>query len=136
MPRLFNDSSFQHTNPTFKQATGFPSPADDFFESRLDLNEQYIRHKEATFFARVQGNSMLGAGIHDQDLLIIDRSITPTHGHIIIAAIDGEFMVRRLHKQSGQVTLLAESKNYRPMTITDGQELLIWGVVTAVIHRV
>lgn len=134
MPLLFNDSSFQQSaNP--KRATGFPSPADDFFEQRLDLNEQFIKHQEATFFARMVGDAMVNAGIHDGDLLIVDRSLPIESGQIVIAYLNGDFTVKRLQRRNDQITLLSENPRHRPITITEGQDLIIWGVVTTVIHR-
>lgn len=114
---------------------GFPSPADDYAVDSLDLNAHLIRNKEATFFLRCKGHSMVGAGIHDNDLLLVDRSLTPFHGHIVIAVVDGEFTVKRLFKRGGITRLIAESPDYVPIEFSEGQELLIWGVVTNVIHR-
>ena len=113
----------------------FPSPADDYVEDRLDLNQHLIQHKEATFFLRAKGHSMIGAGIHDGDLLVVDRSIDPTHGAIVIAAIDGELTVKRLSIRRGKVTLLAENPDYPPIEVKDNQEMVIWGVVTNAIHK-
>lgn len=118
-------------------SAGFPSPADDYIEERIDLNEQLIRNKAATFFLRVQGESMLGAGIHPGDTLVVDRSITPSHGAIVIAVLDGELTVKRLWLGSnGAVELRAENPAYPAITIGEFQLLEIWGVVTHVIHKV
>ena len=114
---------------------GFPSPADDYVAATLDLNEHLIAHKEATFFLRATGHSMIGAGIHDGDLLVVDRSVTPRHGAVVIAVVDGEFTVKRLDKRAGRIRLLAENPEYAPIEFADGQELQVWGVVTNVIHR-
>lgn len=114
---------------------GFPSPADDYVSEALDLNEHLIAHKEATFFLRAKGHSMTGAGIQDDDLLVVDRSLTPTHRSVVIAVIDGEFTVKRLFKRGGKIRLLAENPEYAPIEFNEGQELEIWGVVTSVIHR-
>ena len=114
---------------------GFPSPADDYVSEALDLNEHLIAHKESTFFLRTKGHSMTGAGIQNGDLLIVDRSITPGHRMIVIAVVDGEFTVKRLFKRAGKVRLLAENPDFAAIEFQDGQELLIWGVVTNVIHR-
>lgn len=113
---------------------GFPSPADDYVCDALDLNEHLIRQKEATFFLRAKGHSMTGAGIQDGDLLVVDRSLHPTHRSIVIAVLDGEFTVKRLYKRAGQIRLLAENPDYAPIELQDGQELQVWGVVTSVIH--
>lgn len=117
-----------------KIAAGFPSPADDYIEARLDLNQHLIRHKEATFFLRVQGESMRDAGIFDGDLLIVDRALTPADGKIVIAAVDGELTVKRLSLRQGRVRLCPENPAFPVLEIGDEQELLIWGVVTNVIH--
>lgn len=114
---------------------GFPSPADDYVAATLDLNEHLIAHKEATFFVRAKGQSMIGANIHDGDLLVVDRSLNPTHRAVVIAVVDGEFTVKRLYKRAGRVRLLAENPDYAPIEFADGQELQVWGVVTNVIHR-
>ena len=113
---------------------GFPSPADDYVSDHLDLNEHLIAHKEATFFLRAQGHSMMGAGIHDGDLLVVDRSLTPVHGHVVIAVVDGEFTVKRLYKRAGRIKLLAENPDFAAMEFSDGQELQIWGIVMYVVH--
>jgi DNA polymerase V len=115
-------------------AAGFPSPADDYADERIDLNRHLIRHKEATFFLRVQGDSMLGAGIHDGDLLIVDRAITATDGKVVIAALDGELTVKRLSVRGDTVRLLPENPAYPVIEVSQDQELVIWGVVTNVIH--
>ncbi len=114
---------------------GFPSPADDFAESSLDLNELMIQHKEATFFCRVKGRSMEGAGIFEGDLLVIDRAITPRSGCIVVAAVDGELTVKRFMQRNGQVQLEAASPKFPPITFHDGQELQVWGVVTGSVRR-
>ncbi|MDA1089308.1 MAG: translesion error-prone DNA polymerase V autoproteolytic subunit [Proteobacteria bacterium] len=108
---------------------GFPSPADDYLEGALDLNEHLIRHPAATFFLRVTGESMTGAGIHSGDLLIVDRSRSPGDGDVVIAVIDGELTVKRLHRRRGRIRLLAENPRYPPIEISTGQDLHIWGVV-------
>ena len=113
---------------------GFPSPADDYLESALDLNEHLIRHPAATFFLRVIGESMVGAGIHSGDLLIVDRSIHPVDGRIVIAIIDGELTVKRLSQKRGRIYLMSENPRYPPIKIRDGQNLQIWGVVLHAIH--
>ena len=114
---------------------GFPSPATDYVSDHLDLNEHLIAHKEATFFLRATGHSMIGAGIHDGDLLVVDRSLAPTHRAVVIAVVDGEFTVKRLYKRAGRIRLLAENPDYAPIEFAEGQELQVWGVVTNVIHR-
>jgi len=113
---------------------GFPSPADDYLEGALDLNEHLILRPAATFFLRVTGCSMTGAGIHSGDLLIVDRSPAPGDGDIVIAVIDGELTVKRLERRQGRIRLLAENPRYRPIDINAGQDLHIWGVVIHAIH--
>jgi len=113
---------------------GFPSPADDYLEGALDLNEHLIRRPAATFFLRVLGDSMTGAGIHSGDLLIVDRSLPPADGSIVIAVIDGDMTVKRLSRRRGRVRLLAENPRYRPINVGGEQDLHIWGVVVHAIH--
>lgn len=115
---------------------GFPSPADDYIDQRLDLNDHLIDHPAATFFVRVSGDSMTGASIHDGDLLIVDRALEPADGRIVIAAVNGELTVKRLALQSGAAWLLPENPAYAPLPITEGLDCVIWGVVTRVIHPV
>jgi DNA polymerase V len=115
---------------------GFPSPAEDEIEKNLDLNELLIRHPAATFFLRVSGSSMVKAGIHNGDMLIVDRSLEPAHGKIVVAALNGELTVKRLRLDNGRAFLVAENDSYRPIEVTEGIELHIWGVVTNVIHAV
>ncbi len=115
---------------------GFPSPADDYIERKLDLNTHLIKHPAATFFVKAAGDSMINAGIQSGDMLVVDRSLEATHGRVVIAAINGELTVKRLSRQHNQVKLLAENPAYAPIDITDEQDLVIWGVVTHVIHQV
>jgi len=115
---------------------GFPSPAEDYVEGSLDLNEHLIQHKEATFFVRVQGESMIGAGIQNGDLLVVDRALEAADGNIVIAVVDGELTLKRLSRRNGQVRLLPENPCFHPIEFNDDQTLEIWGVVTNVIHRV
>lgn len=115
---------------------GFPSPADDYSSERIDLNELLIAHPAATFFVRVQGSSMTGAGIHDGDLLIVDRSVTPRPGSVVVALVDGGFTVKRLIRQGGQTFLVAENPDYSPLLVNDDEGFEVWGVVLHVIHAV
>jgi len=117
-------------------SAGFPSPADDYVSESLDLNEYIIEQRDTTFFVRAKGNSMIGAGIHDGDLLAVNRAKVPTHRKIVIAIVDGEFLVKRLYKRAGRVRLLAENPEFQPIDFQDGQELVIWGVVTGVVRLV
>lgn len=117
-----------------KVPAGFPSPADDYVESRLDLNEYLIRHKEATFFLRVKGSSMSGASINDGDLLIVDRAAEPRHNDIVVAEINGDFTVKRLYQRDGVVKLVAENEAYPEIPVEPGSEIAVWGVVRHVVH--
>jgi DNA polymerase V len=108
---------------------GFPSPADDHLEGSLDLNEKLVSHPSATFFVRAKGESMRDAGINDGALLVIDRSITPREGHIVVAMIDGQFTLKRLRKRDGKVFLEAHNPAFSSIEINGEQELVIWGVV-------
>ena len=114
-------------------ATGFGAAADDYMERGIDLNEQLIHNKPATFFMRVSGNSMIGAGIHDGDIAIVDRSIKPNNGKIVIAVVNGDMLIRRLEITQNKIRLVPESK-LSAIEISDFSELKIWGVVTYVIH--
>ena len=114
--------------------TGFPSPADDYLEGKLDLNRHLVKHPAATFFVRVTGDSMFGAGIHSGDLLVVDRALEPEDKHVGVAVLDGELTVKRLFKQNGIVRLLPENLNYPPLEIIPQQTIEVWGVVTSVIH--
>ncbi|CEK10122.1 LexA family protein [Legionella hackeliae] len=118
-----------------KVRAGFPSPADDYIESYLDLNDHLIKHPASTFFLIAAGDSMTDAGIQSGDMLIVDKSIEPTHGKIVIAALDGELTVKTLSTVDGKVKLMPGNKAYKPIDITDSQDLVIWGVVTHVIHQ-
>ena len=117
-----------------KVAAGFPSPADDYVEKNLDLNELLVQKPAATFFVRAQGESMLGAGIHPNDILVVDRSLEAVPGKVVICAINGELTVKRLERVNEQWQLKAENSDYADIVIHDELELVIWGVVTNVIH--
>lgn len=129
-PRLVSRPLFLSRVPA-----GFPSPAEDYVEGGLDLNEHLIAHREATFFVRVKGHSMTGAGIRDGDLLVVDRSLEAGDGDIIVAVVDGEFTVKRLSRRGRHVRLLPEHPGCAPIEFRDGQELVVWGVATSVIHQ-
>lgn len=115
---------------------GFPSPADDYIDHPLDLNTHLIQHPSATFFVRVQGDSMKGAGIYDGDMLIVDRALEPTIGKVVVAVINGEFTVKRMMKHGSTFNLVAENPDYAPIEIRDGSEFQVWGVVTYCLHQV
>ncbi len=117
-------------------SAGFPSPADDFLDKTIDLNKAYIKHKDATFFGRVRGNSMIDAGLNDGDLMIIDKSLEPQNNKIAVCFIDGEFTVKRIKVEADIIWLVAENKDYKPIMVTKENDFLIWGIVTAVIKSV
>lgn len=117
-------------------SAGFPSPADDFTDKAIDLNKEYIKDADATFYGRVDGFSMKDAGIHDGDLLIIDRSIEPKDGKIAVCYLDGEYTVKRIKIEKNIIWLLAENKKYEPIKVTEDNEFVIWGIVTTVIKKV
>jgi DNA polymerase V len=114
---------------------GFPSPADDHSEGAIDLNERLIRNKVATFIVCVEGESMTGAGIYSGDHLIVDRSIEARHNDIVIACLDGEITVKRLAARDGALFLMSENPDYPPIPVNGDAELIIWGVVTYIIHK-
>lgn len=114
---------------------GFPSPAEDYLEQNLNLNDYLIQHPAATFFVRVDGDSMLGAGIHRGDMLIVDRALEPAHGKIIIAVLNGEFTVKRVRLDGNRLFLEPENPHYHPIEILPGWDFQVWGVVTYVIHK-
>lgn len=117
-------------------AAGFPSPADDYVEKKLDLNELLINKPASTFFVRAEGESMLNAGIHPDDILVVDRSVHAATGKIVVAALDGELTVKRLRSKEGKLVLAAENPEYSDIPITEEVDMVIWGVVTSVIHNV
>jgi len=117
-------------------AAGFPSPADDYIDRPLDLHEHLVAHPAATFFVRASGTSMERAGIHDGDLLVVDRAVRPRDGHVVIAAVHGELTVKRLRRRRGRVYLVAEGDGDRipPLAVTEEMDLRVWGVCRYVIH--
>jgi len=117
-------------------AAGFPSPAEDFKEVRISLDAALVKNEDATFYARVRGNSMIDANIEDGDLLVIDRSIENRNGKIAVCMIDGEFTIKRLKVEKECVYLMPENKKYKPIKVTEDNELIIWGIVTYVIKEV
>ncbi len=130
------DRSTKRQQPIFevKVPAGFPSPAGDYEEDKLDLNKHLIRNPAATFFVRVTGHSMLKAGIHDGDLLVVDRSIEPRDKNVVIAVVNGELTVKRIRIRKNKLTLEAENENYQSQEINEEMEFEVWGVVTNVIH--
>ena len=117
-------------------ATGFGAAADDYMERGIDLNEQLIRNKPATFFMRVSGSSMINAGIYDGDIVIVDRSIKPVNGKIVIAVIDGEMLIRRYEKTMNSLRLIPETTKLSPIDVSEFMDFKIWGVVSYIIRNV
>ena len=133
----FSDSSGS-SNSSDRRSAGFPSPAADYIEQRLDLNSLLIKHREATFFLRVEGDSMIGAGIHSGDLIVVDRSLKAQHKKVVVAVLDGELVIRRLliELTGGEsFTLASENADYPPIKISGDANFEIWGTVTNVIHE-
>ena len=116
-------------------SAGFPSPAGDFKQERISLDKELIKNKEATFFARVSGESMINAGLEDGDLIVIDRSLEPTNNKIAVCFIDGEFTVKRLQVKKNKIWLKPENTNYKAIEGKENNELIIWGIVTNVIKK-
>ena len=129
-PTSFKVPLFGHTI-----RAGFPSPADDYVVETLDLNDFLMPCKEASFLLKVKGESMLDAGIHDGDILVVDKSMTATDGRVVIVALDGQFTVKTLEKKRGKIRLIPANPEFAPIEIKDEQELQVWGVVTSVIHQ-
>jgi len=113
---------------------GFPSPAEDYAERRIDLNKQLVRHPAATFLVRVVGDSMTGAGIRSGDVLVVDRSEEPREGNVVVAVVNGELVVKRFARAGGRPLLVAENPAYAPVTVGEADEFRVWGVVRHVIH--
>ena len=118
-----------------KVSAGFPSPAADYEDKRLDINEYLIRNPVSTFFFAVEGDSMEGAEIFDGDILVVDKSVRPRHGHIVVAFVDGQRLVKRLYRRAGRVALVAENPQYPTLDMHEGQELEVWGVVVGKFKR-
>jgi DNA polymerase V len=124
--------------PSFLEgvSAGFPSPANDYIDKQLDLNELVIKHPSATFFVRVSGDSMVNAGIQSGDVLVVDRALEVSDGKIVIAVLNGEFTVKRIRiDPKGSVCLLPENASYKPIEISAESDFQVWGVVTYVIHK-
>lgn len=128
-PTSFKVPLFGHT-----VRAGFPSPADDYVADTLDLNDHLMPRKEASYLIRAKGESMVEAGIHDGDILVVDKSITAADGCVVIALLDGQFTVKTLEKKRGKIRLMPANPEFQPIELKDEQELQIWGVVTNVIH--
>lgn len=119
-----------------KIKAGFPSPADDYIDKKLDLNEYLIKHPSATFFVRVEGESMIDAGIQSGDILVVDRAEKIANNKIVIAALNGELTVKRIQKNKDKVYLIPENSDFAPIEITPEMDFFVWGIVTWVLHKV
>jgi len=117
-------------------SAGFPIPAEDFEQDRVSLDEELVKNKNTTFFAKVKGQSMINAGLEDNDLLVIDRSLQPENNKIAVCYLDGEFTVKRLRVEKNEVWLQPENPDYPIINITEENDFLIWGIVTNVIKKV
>jgi DNA polymerase V len=117
-------------------AAGLPSPAEDYIEGKIDLNRHLIKNPADTFLVRVTGDSMINAGIHSGDVLVVDRSLEPQTERIVIAVLDGELTVKRINYDQGRIYLMPENPDYPIIAIEEGMNLQVWGVVTNVIHPV
>lgn len=139
----FNETSYRGTKKYSQQdvktadATGFGAAADDYMERGIDLNEQLIHNKPATFFMRVRGDAMSGAGIFDGNTIIVDRSLKAESGRVVVAVLNGEMLIRRLEKTFNKVRLLPENKKHATIEVDAScDSLAFWGVVTYSIHQV
>jgi len=121
------------TLPGNRSSAGFPSPADDYIEKALDLNDLLISNKAATFFMRVDGDDLLASGIRHGDLLIVDRSLTPAPGKTIVAVVNGEFVLRRLERHDGIIMLVSDNDMIEPVSL-QGEDVQVWGVASSVVH--
>ncbi|WP_115711769.1 LexA family protein [Legionella sainthelensi] len=135
LEQLKHESAYRLPLFSSKVQAGFPSPADDYIEGYLDLNTKFIKHPSATFVLQAAGESMVDAGIFSGDWLLVDKSIEPSDGHVVIAAVNGELTVKRLSKKEGRVQLLPANPKFKPIDITEEHEMVVWGVVTLVLHE-
>ena len=134
-PVLAGDAALPATLLRGSVQAGFPSPAEDLGAQRIDLTQLLIKHSQATYFLRASGHSMTGAGIFDNDILVVDRAIKPRNTHIVVAIVDGDFTVKQLYQRAGRVKLKAANPTYPDITPKDGQTIEIWGVVTSAIKQ-
>ncbi|MDX1937709.1 MAG: translesion error-prone DNA polymerase V autoproteolytic subunit [Flavihumibacter sp.] len=126
--------SFTQKDVRTANATGFGAAADDYAERGIDLNEELVRNKPATFFFRMKGDAMREAGIMDGDILVVDRSVKLANGKIIVAILNGELLVRRFHKNFSSAFLIPENNRYKPINLAEFSDFALWGVVTYAIH--
>lgn len=135
VPILLKDVPIEIREILGSTCAGFPSPAEDLQERRIDLTELLITHPQATYIMGVRGLSMVEAGIHDGDLLVVNRALKGRHNNIVVAAVDGEFTVKYLHQLNGRIRLKAANPTFPDIVPREGQTLEIWGVATAAIKR-
>ncbi|MBC8214554.1 MAG: translesion error-prone DNA polymerase V autoproteolytic subunit [Candidatus Marinimicrobia bacterium] len=144
--KIKNTTQLDFYSPSIETATemplyssmisaGFPSPADDYLELSLDLNQYLIKHPSATFYVRVKGDSMVNAGIYDGDLLIVDKSLEPKNDSIVVCVINGEFTVKKLKRSGEKLYLIPRNPRYNPTQISEEMDFQVWGVVTYTIHE-
>lgn len=114
---------------------GFPSPANDYLETPLNLHDLMVTNPPATFFVRVAGDSMIGANIESGDILVVDRSLEPSSGKIVVAILNGEFTVKRIRLKGGRITLLPENPDFPEIPVEEGSDFQVWGVVTYIVHK-
>jgi DNA polymerase V len=134
LPDMAGGSVIPLVNSTV--SAGFASPAQDFMEDRIDLDKELVKNSITTFYIRVAGNSMIGAGINDGDILVVDRSLEPANGKIAICLIDGEFTVKRLKLETDCLYLMPENPEYAPIKVTEDNQFTVWGIVTYIIKSV
>jgi DNA polymerase V len=132
-PNFESDLKIQFISDTV--SAGFPSPANDFMEETIDLNKELCNNPLATFYIKVKGDSMINAGINNNDVLVVDRSIEPAHNKIAVCFIDGSFTVKRIVFENNTLQLQPENINYEPIIITQENQLIIWGIVTYTIKK-
>jgi DNA polymerase V len=131
-----DDGEFATRPVVVRQPTGWPSPAEDHSEQTLDVLDFVVKHPAATFYMEAASDAMVDAGIHPRDVLVVDRSLPASDGCVVVAAVEGEFVVRRYHPVHGGVALLPDNPAYAPLYVRGEQEVILWGVVTHVVHSV
>ncbi|MFB6305731.1 MAG: LexA family protein [Flavobacteriales bacterium] len=131
------DTSSSLGIPYFEEGVraGFPSPAEDHMDLKLDLNKELVKNPNATFYARVKGSSMTDAGVEDGDVLIVDRSLEPQNGKMAVCYIDGEFTLKRIKKEGETIELVPENKQYKSIKVSEDDDFIVWGIVTYVIKK-
>jgi DNA polymerase V len=134
---FFNSENDSELSLPFAESisAGFPSPAEEYLELSLDLNKALIQHPSSTFFGRVKGNSMHDAGIHEGDILVIDKSLSPVNGRKAVCYIDGEFTLKTLKVDQTGIWLMPANPDYKPVKVTEENNFIVWGIVTFVIHK-